>query len=165
MPWGSIILDMSGSAVARRRAGALGTTERHGFSLAEMLVVLLVIAILLALGIPHLSGAADRAATRAAARELGSLLAGARQRAIHLRAPVVVSLDTAAGIVRIWTDTTVFTNRSLSAAYGVVLSATRDSLAYDARGLGIGAANLSVAVRRGRAAETVFVSRLGRVRQ
>jgi Tfp pilus assembly protein FimT len=128
-------------------------------------VVLLVIAILLALGIPHLTGAADRAATRAAARELGSLLASARQRALYLRAPVAVSIDTAAGTVRVWSDTTVFTNRSLKAAYGVGLAASRDSLAYDPRGLGIGAANLSVALKRGRAAETVFVSRLGRVRQ
>src|SRR5262245_17283803 len=94
--WGSIILVMSGCAIVRGQTGPRpGASGRRGFSLAEMLVVLLVIAVLLALAIPHLSGAADRAATRAAAREIGSLLAIARQRALYLRAPVAVSIDTA----------------------------------------------------------------------
>jgi hypothetical protein len=48
--------------------------------------------------------------------------------------------------------------------YGVVLSATRDSIAFDARGLGYGAANLTLVARRGSAADTLVVSRLGRAR-
>jgi hypothetical protein len=53
----------------------------------------------------------------------------------------------------------------VQALYGVRVTASRDSMAYDARGLGYGAANLSVVVHRGRVAETVYVSRLGRVRR
>jgi hypothetical protein len=37
-------------------------------------------------------------------------------------------------------------------------------MAFGASGLGYGAANLRVVVRRGAASETVYVSRLGRVR-
>jgi hypothetical protein len=37
-------------------------------------------------------------------------------------------------------------------------------MAFDARGIGIGVANLSMVVRRGAATDTLFVSRLGRVR-
>jgi hypothetical protein len=37
-------------------------------------------------------------------------------------------------------------------------------MAFDARGLGVGAANLSLVARRGRFADTLFVSRLGRLR-
>jgi hypothetical protein len=52
----------------------------------------------------------------------------------------------------------------LRALYGVRLAASRDSLAYAADGLGWGAANARLVVRRGMSAETVTVSRLGRVR-
>jgi hypothetical protein len=55
-------------------------------------------------------------------------------------------------------------SRAIGFAHGVRLGGTRDSLTYDPRGLGRGAANLSIVVRRGTIAETVFVSRLGRVR-
>jgi hypothetical protein len=46
----------------------------------------------------------------------------------------------------------------------VALEATRDSLAYGPDGLGVGAANLRLVLRRGAAADTLSVSRLGRVR-
>ena len=40
--------------------------------------------------------------------------------------------------------------------FGIRLSASRDSMAFDARGVGMGAANLSLILRRGRAADTLF---------
>ena len=54
--------------------------------------------------------------------------------------------------------------RDLAIGYGVRISASRDSMAFDARGLGMGAANLSLVARRGRAVDTLFLSRLGRIR-
>jgi hypothetical protein len=52
----------------------------------------------------------------------------------------------------------------LRARHGVRLSASRDTMAYAPPGVGHGAANLRVILTRGRAADTVVVSRLGRVR-
>ena len=49
--------------------------------------------------------------------------------------------------------------------FGVTLASSRDSLAYSATGLGYGVTNASLVVRRGLAAETVSVSRTGRVRR
>jgi len=52
----------------------------------------------------------------------------------------------------------------LGRLHGVALGTTRDSLAFDARGLGHGAANLRITLERRTEAETLVVSRLGRVR-
>jgi hypothetical protein len=68
------------------------------------------------------------------------------------------------GAVEARLDTSVLLRRDLAGAYGVRISASRDSMAFDARGLGLGAADLSLVARRGRAADTLFLSRLGRIR-
>jgi hypothetical protein len=48
--------------------------------------------------------------------------------------------------------------------HGVRLSVSRVRMSYSPTGMGYGAANLSVVVRRNAAVDTVFVSRLGRLR-
>jgi hypothetical protein len=54
--------------------------------------------------------------------------------------------------------------RPLAALYGISLSATRDSVTYAANAMGYGASNTRIIVARGAVAETITVSRLGRVR-
>lgn len=139
-------------------------TRRCGVTLLEMLVVLVVLGVLLALTVPRAVGAADRAAVRSAAGELVTLFSRARREAVRRRTPVALRLDRTRGAVWLALGDSLLLRRELGASYGVRLVTTRDSMAYDARGLGVGAANLSVRVERGVAAETVVVSRLGRVR-
>jgi len=87
-----------------------------------------------------------------------------RRTAVTRRAAVGVAIDAMTVTIVVRNGTTVSASRGRRAEYGVRITATRDSMAYDPRGLGYGAANLSVVARRGRAAETLFVSRLGRTR-
>ena len=134
-----------------------------GFTLPELLVVLLVVSVVLGLAFVRLGAAADRAAVRAAVSEAAAVFIGARNAAIYRRAPVAVHIDTVAALLLTRADTLVLRRRDLK-ALGVYLSASRDSMAFDGRGLGDGAANLSLVVRRGQAADTLFLSRLGRVR-
>jgi hypothetical protein len=54
--------------------------------------------------------------------------------------------------------------KEIGTDHGVELSSSRGQMTYAATGMGYGAANLSVVVRRRAAVDTVFVSRLGRVR-
>jgi hypothetical protein len=129
-----------------------------------MLVVLLIAAVLLALAGVRISDAADRAAIRGAIADAAAVIATARNASIHRRQPIAVSIDTVRGIITVHADTALLLQRDLWTLYAVRLSASRDSMAFDAHGLGIGAANLSLIVRRQRSVDTLFVSRLGRLR-
>ena len=139
-------------------------TQHVGATLAELLVVMAIMAIVLAYATLRLAQAADRTAVRSAAAEATTAFNGARQAAITRRGSVAVLIDTISLRLQIVADTEVLSSRDLGTEYGIRLGSSRDSMAYDAHGVGLGAANLSLVVRRGRAAETVFVSRLGRVR-
>ena len=139
-------------------------TRRVGYTLAEMIIVLAIAAVLLGLAAVRLSDAADRSAVHAAADEIVAVMTTARSLAIYRRASVAVAIDTLAGSLLVREDTSLLFRRDLRWSYGVGLAASRDSTAFDARGLGVGAANLSLIVRRRGAVDTVFLSRLGRVR-
>lgn len=134
-----------------------------GFTLPEILVVLLLMSIVLGFAFVRLGAAADRAAVRAAVSDAASVFIAARNAALHRRAPVAVHIDTLTALLLTRADSVVLGRRDLR-SFGVHLSASRDSMAFDGRGLGVGAANLSLVVRRGLAADTLFLSRLGRVR-
>jgi len=146
-----------------RRGRVAGSTRASGFTLPELLVVLFIVSIVLGFAFVRLGAAADGAAVRAAVSEAASVFIAARNAAIYRRAPVAVRIDTISAILLTRADTLVLRRRDIR-AFGVRLSASRDSMAFDGRGLGVGAANLSLVVRRGRAVDTLFLSRLGRVR-
>jgi hypothetical protein len=80
------------------------------------------------------------------------------------RTPVSVRFDTASAALELSARGIVLSRAALGHAHGVTLSTTRDTLSYDVRGLGYGAANLTMVARRGAAAESLVVSRVGRVR-
>ena len=135
-----------------------------GLTLAEVLTALALLAVLAAVGARAVAAAADGAAARAAGAELRSLFAQARALAVRRAARAAVRLDTAGAWAAVHAGPDTVVRVPLGARYGVRLSATRDSMAYTALGLGFGAANLRAVLARGRARDTVTVSRLGRVR-
>ena len=139
--------------------------RRSGTTIVELVVVVIVIVALAAIALPRLHEAADRFAARSAIYEARALYTLARRAAITRRALVGVIADTSSGALIVRANGMEIARVSLRERYGVRLSVTRDSMSYDPRGLGFGAANLSVVARRGRGAETLFVSRLGRTRR
>lgn len=142
-----------------------GGSPRDGFTVVELIVVMVVAGVLLALALPRIADYGDRVAVRAAVGDLEEVFATARELALARRRGVAVRLDTTAGVARIEAAGEPPRERGLRLVYGVRLSASRDSMAYDGRGLGHGAANLRVVAQRGLASETLFVARLGRVRR
>jgi hypothetical protein len=139
--------------------------RRSGTTVVELVVVVIVIAALAGIALPRFRATADRFAARSAVAEAGSLFTYARRQAITRRALVGVVIDTGSGSIIVRASGLELARASLRERYGVRLSATRDSMAYDPRGLGYGAANLTIVARRGRGAETLSVSRLGRARR
>lgn len=135
-----------------------------GFTLIELALVLVLVGLTALVGIRQLGHFLDRIATRDAARSAGALIGRARDEAVALHTPVSVRVDTAHDALELRARGVTFTRTALGDLHGVTLATTRDSITFDVRGLGYGAANLTLVARRGRAADTVTVSRLGRVR-
>ena len=138
--------------------------RRIGFTIPELLIVITIAGIVMGIAIPKAKASLDRVSVRAAANDVRATLAYARMLAMAGGLPVAVDVDSATGTLRVRRGAERILERGIGFAHGVQLGRTRDSLTYDPRGFGHGAANLSVLVRRGISAETVFVSRLGRVR-
>lgn len=126
--------------------------------------MLLLVGVVLAIVIPSPRTALDRIALSSASREVVLLLGHARELAVA-RGGAAVRLDSAGAMVRLTAPGAPAESTELASLYGVQLRSTRDSLAFDARGLGHGAANLRIVLSRGHAADTIVVSRLGRVRR
>ena len=135
-----------------------------GVTLVELTIVLVLLGILVALAIPRAGGALDRARVTAARTEIVALFAVARHLAIRQGRRTTVSIDVHGGAASVHMGADTVHRRNLGRSFGVSLDATQDSMSYHPTGIGYGAANLSIRISRGRAADTVVVSRLGRVR-
>lgn len=138
--------------------------EVRGFTLLELLIVMMVTGIVLAIAVPRTRAALDRAVVRSAASDVRATLGLARTLALAGYAEIVVEIDSAAGTLVVRRGSAVLRRRGVEQAHGIELRGTRDSLTYDPYGMGRGLSNLSILIWRGSAAETVFVSRLGRIR-
>lgn len=135
-----------------------------GFTVIEMVAVLSILALAGTLAARPLRRVRDRIAVRAAASDVATALAVARQRAVMRVARTTASIDARAGSVVVHTGADTALVRRVGAIHGVHLTATGTTVVYGPTGLGVGISNATIVARKGEAAETVVVSRLGRVR-
>ena len=138
---------------------------RNGLTIIELTVVLAVIGAISVTALPRFAAMRDRLAVHGATSTLTSALIDARHRAMRESRYVALTVDTAAGLVVVRANADTLDRHPLRALYDVALQTSRDSIAYYPTGLGYGAANASYVVSRGAAAETVTVSRVGRVKR
>jgi Tfp pilus assembly protein FimT len=106
----------------------------------------------------------DRLATRGAVTQAALMLGRARDESVAQHTAITLHIDSAAGTLALSARGEPLASQALGRDRGVTLSANRDSIVFDARGLGYGAANMTLIVRRREAANTLVVSRLGRAR-
>jgi len=138
---------------------------RHGITLIELAVVLAIVGVLCAIGVPNLLRFLDRTRVRHATNEIVTTLAVARSTAIARQANVTTLFDPVRSSIAVTMGADTLLARNLGAVHGVTVRSNRDSTVYGPSGLGYGAANQTIVVQRRAAADSVVVSRLGRVRR
>lgn len=151
-------------------------TQRHGFSMIEMLMVLTLMAIVAATGGPKLSAALQRRTTSSAADQF--VLTHSLSRSTALRYGRVAQLHIDATARRFWIDVDTSANgigqratianvRDVSGS-GLAMTSTRTLLCFDARGIAstsgsCEAGDAKVIFSDGATADTVTTTILGKV--
>lgn len=140
-------------------------TVQKGTTLIEIGVTISILGLMAGLTFPRFGSYRDRVAVDAATSSTLSLLATARHAALRRATLTAVHFDTTNAIVLVVAGVDTIESRPLHEVHGVVFSTTRDSIAFTPSGLGYGASNTRIIIRRGAAADTIAVSRLGRARR
>jgi prepilin-type N-terminal cleavage/methylation domain-containing protein len=153
-----------GSIICYACAQPDGRTMRSGFTLVELIVTLCILSILSAIAVPRAESFLDSMRVRGAVMEIESLFSTARHLAIARGAQVTIEIDSARTTIAVSAGEDTLRKADIGLEHNVRFAATRARMIYSATGVGYGAANLSVVVRRNSAVDTVVVSRLGRVR-
>jgi len=138
---------------------------RRGYTLIELLAILAILGTLFALALPRTVNWRDRLAARRAAAEVRAFYARARYGALARSARVRIELssDSLVAVLEGAVDS-VFLHRPGPRYLGVELEASRPVVRMDPGGFGWGAANTKLILRRGSAAESLTVSRMGRIK-
>lgn len=138
--------------------------RRNGFTLIEIVLVTSLAGILTAVTLSKAGGFIDRIEVRGATTEAESMFSRARHIAIARGIQTTLDIDPVRKILSIKSAAEVLSSRDLGAAHGVNISTNKTSITYSPIGVGYGAANFTMIFSRGRSADTIYVSRLGRVR-
>ncbi len=138
---------------------------RRGLTLAELVVTCTFLALLVGIALPRTQHLLDGIRVEQAAHEVASALTLARAAAIRRAAYARVVLDEAGSRIRVESGGDTLLDRDLHDINRVALRASRDTIVYAPNGLGHGIANSTIVVSIRQRAETVTVSRLGRMRR
>ena len=140
---------------------------RRGLTLVEIVVVLAILAIVTAITLPRLADVWDWLAVNTAAQEVTAAVAVARHSAVMqgTRARVQIAADSLRidrwigdswGAVHRWPGPD---------RHGVTLAVSNPVVVFDPIGIGWGASNTTVVLRRGTRVEKITLSRIGRVKR
>ena len=140
---------------------------QRGYSLAELAIVLALIGLLTAFALPTWARLLDRFAVEQAASELTTALAVARNAAV-LRA-TSARVGIAADSLGIdewghggWRPLLRWPGPE---SHSVALEVSNRTVTFGATGIGLGASNTTVVLRRGTQTATITTSRVGRVKR
>jgi type II secretory pathway pseudopilin PulG len=139
----------------------------RGTTLVELVIALTLAGIVLALAVPRLAGVRDGIAADAAARDVTTAIAVARQAAMFegRRTRLTVTADSLAVDVLGPSGWVAHTRWPGPASRGVGVATSNAVITFAPTGIAWGASNTGITLTRGSHLETVFVSRLGRVRR
>ena len=141
------------------------SARRAGATLAELIVVATLLGLIAGIAGPRVGSMLDGIRLRQAAHEVAAAVTVARAVAIRRATYARVVVDAARSEVRVESEADTLLRRNLRAMHRVELRASRDTIVFAPSGLGYGVANSTIVVSLRARAETVTVSRLGRMRR
>jgi prepilin-type N-terminal cleavage/methylation domain-containing protein len=151
--------------------------RRKGFSLVEMLIVVVILGIIVLLGFPRMQAGLVNNNVRAARTTFINMIAGARAAASQTNRSTWVKIESSRAVVlarpRLDGVKTGTTNadtigpvQNLSSAYGVTLAATpADSFRFNPGFTTLGAGTTTFTISRSGHSDVVTVDGLGRVQK
>jgi len=137
-----------------------------GFTILELIVVVVIAAVLMAFWLPRAARLMDWIETERAVRDLTTAFAVGRNGAVlqSTRARITIAPDTLRidrlGL-RGWQ---AWWRTPGPSSHGVTLATSNAVVIFGPTGMGWGVSNTTVVLRRGSQAETVTLSRVGRVK-
>lgn len=139
---------------------------RYGMTFLEVMLVVAVIGVVAVVATPRVAGWHDGFSTRRAVDDVASFYVRSRLTAVFRgeRVRLEFRADTLKAALETRADS-VFLRLPGPAARGVSLSASQPVIRLGPTGLGWGAANTKLVLRRGAAAESLTTSRLGRLKR
>lgn len=138
---------------------------RHGLTLVELVLVCTLVGLVAGIAVPRASGMLDALRLSQASHEVAAAVTLARAAAIRRADYARLIVDGSRGEVRIESGGDTLYRRGLGDLHHVSVLASRDTITYAPTGLGYGVANSTIVISIGAKAETVTVSRLGRMRR
>lgn len=145
-------------------------SRRTGFTMLELLIVLILIAVLTGLALPKLTTAAQKANIRSTRMELASLVT--RARAAAIQRGCVDSLHISTSTAKAWVTAcqvsgtsrdTVGPVDNLGQRFGVTLSASKTDYGYDPRGILVGYSGGSIVITGNGFTDSVVINNVGKV--
>ncbi len=137
---------------------------RNAHTLWELLASLTILSTIIAIATPPITHARDRATVRAAATTLRATLSSARDAALTRGAAALAIVDATIPAITVVVNRDTVLRHFLTGDFRSRLSASRDTIRFGPTGRAFGVSNSTLILRTGSAAETVTVSRVGRVR-
>ncbi len=141
--------------------------NRRGFSLIELLIAIVLIGLMAAFMIPRIGDVIQQQKVRSARNAITTMHARARATAIQRgRLVALVRQNNRILLLSRHPVTGVpdtIASQNLGDRFGVSLSANRDSLAFDPRGLGMESGNTQIVVSRAGFADTIVISAVGSI--
>jgi Tfp pilus assembly protein FimT len=138
---------------------------RSAFTIIETTLAICLICILAAIAAPGISRLMDAIEVRESAIEIEALFSSARHLAIARGSQTSVEIDPARGVIAVTLNGDTLRQREPGKEHRVEITANRASVSYSPIGIGYGAANVTIVVKRNASLDSIVVSRLGRVRR
>ena len=143
--------------------------RKRGFTFIEILIVMIIIGVIAAFGIPRLRNSLDKQNVRSAKALLATLVATARGASVSRGCPATLNLTadsawvTACGVSPPAASVQVGTKKLIGDDFSVTLSPSASTVVYDPRGIATATTAVTIMVVGSTLTDSVIINPVGKV--